>query len=210
MIIISNACAPSNGTHPFRFSAPARSQAAVHPGFPDCYVAAGTLQGKALKIFRRTHETPAARSAQRGFIRTRSRCCLPCRCPIRISRRPVSASSLPAIRRHRWIRRPVAVSTLAARSLRVSALRSFPSLRKLHLVTAARATSRSRSRSRNRTSTCSRLLSFGPALKLFFRTSSDMQRGSYLARCFLESILRSASNACLSQSSGSPASTHAS
>ena len=41
-------------------------------------------------------------------------------------------------------------------------------------------------------------------------TSSDMQRGSYLARCFLESILRSASKACLFQSSGSPASTHAS
>ena len=61
------ACASNNDTRPFRFSAPARSQAAVHPGFPDCYVAAGTPQGKALKIFRRTHETPAARSAQRGF-----------------------------------------------------------------------------------------------------------------------------------------------
>ena len=108
-------------------------------------------------------------------IRTRSRCCLPCRFPIRISRRPVSASSSPAIRRHRWIRRPAAVSTRAARSRRASALRSFPSLRKSHRVTAARATSRSRSRSRNRTSTCSRLLSFGPALKLVFRTSSTME-----------------------------------
>lgn len=60
-------CPPSNGTHPFRFSAPARSQAAVHPRSPEHHVAAGTLQGKALKTFRRTHETPAARSAQRGF-----------------------------------------------------------------------------------------------------------------------------------------------
>ena len=62
-----NACAPSNGTQPFRFSAPARSQAAVHPRFPDCYVVAGSLQGKALKTFRRTEEAPAARSAQRGL-----------------------------------------------------------------------------------------------------------------------------------------------
>ena len=44
----------------------------------------------------------------------------------------------------------------------VSALRSFPSLRKSHRATAVRATSRSRSRSRNRTSTCSRLLLSGP------------------------------------------------
>ena len=45
-------CPPSNGTHPFRFSAPARSQAAVHPRSPEHHVAAGTLQGKALKTFR--------------------------------------------------------------------------------------------------------------------------------------------------------------
>ena len=59
--------------------------------------------------------------------------------------------------RKRIILRPAAVSTRAARSLRVSAPRSFLSLRKLPRATAARATSPSRSRSRNRTSTCSRL-----------------------------------------------------
>ena len=124
-------------------------------------------------------------------IRTRSRCYLLCRCPIRISRRPASASSSLAIRRRRWTRRPVAVSTRAARSRRASAPRSFLSLRKLPRATAARATSPSRSRSRNRTSTCSRLFSPGPALVLLFRTSSDMQetpavhfvRRGFLASC---------------------------
>lgn len=63
---------------------------------------------------------------------------------------------LAGIRRRRWIRRPAAVSTRAARSRRASAQRSFLSLRKLPRATAAPATSRSRSRLRNRTSTCSR------------------------------------------------------
>ena len=62
-----NACAPSKGIQPFRFSAPSRSQAAVHSRYPDCHVAAGALQGKALKTFRRTEEAPTARSAQRGL-----------------------------------------------------------------------------------------------------------------------------------------------
>ncbi len=56
-----------------------------------------------------------------------------------------------------------------------SAPRSFPSLGKLLRATAAPATSPSRSRLRNRTSTCSRLLSFGPVLDLVFRTSSTME-----------------------------------
>ena len=85
------------------------------------------------------------RSTASPTIRTRSRCCLPCRFPILISRRPASASSSLAIRRRRSIRRPAAVSTRAARSLRVSAPRSCLSLRKLPRATAAPATSRSRS-----------------------------------------------------------------
>ena len=63
-----NACTFGNGTHPFRFSAPARSQAAVHPRFPEYHVTAGSLQDKALKTIRRTEEAPAARSAQRGLL----------------------------------------------------------------------------------------------------------------------------------------------
>ena len=47
----------SNGTHPFSFSAPARSQAAVHPRYPDCYVAVEGRTGKPLKTIRRP-ETP--------------------------------------------------------------------------------------------------------------------------------------------------------
>ena len=119
--------------------------------------------------------------------------------PIRISRRPASASSSPAIRRRRWIRRPAAVSTRAARSRRASAPRSCPSYFKEVAPghCCACRTSRSRSRSRNRTSTCSRLFSSGPALKLLFRTSSDMQEtpAAHFVRrgvsCVLRSVLKS-------------------
>ena len=39
VIITSNASAPSNDTHSFRSSAPARSQAAVHSRCSECFVA---------------------------------------------------------------------------------------------------------------------------------------------------------------------------
>ena len=89
-------------------------------------------------------------------IRTRSRCSLQCLFRIRISRRRASASFLPAILLHRWIRLRVVVSIRAARLLRRFALVSSLSSRSWSPVISALATLVSRSPSRNRTSTCKR------------------------------------------------------